>query len=215
MMTDPTARDHAPEGMEGAPEASASTSTDEAKIAALVETLARESADYKDKMLRALAEAENMRKRAERSVADARDYAITSFARDVLQVSDNMHRALEAIGPELRSSADGPVKALVDGVDLIEREFLKVLDKHGVKRFDPATGEKFDPNFHQAMFEVPDPTIPAGTVAQVMQAGYKIGERVLRPAMVGVAKGGPKATPPADPAPANDNAGAEDPPGAG
>jgi len=216
-MTNPTARDGAadvPEA-ESAPETSASAN--EEKIRTLVETLARESADYKDKMLRALAEIENMRKRSERAVAEARDYAIAAFARDTLQVADNMHRALAAIGPELRNSSDGPVKALVDGDDLIERELLKVLDKNGVKKFEPAVGEKFDPNFHQAMFEVPDPSLPAGTVAQVMQAGYKIGDRVLRPAMVGVAKGGPKAQPAADTAPANDNAGADsqDPQGSG
>jgi molecular chaperone GrpE len=192
--------------MEGAPEEGAATPAEEAKIANLVETLARESADYKDKMLRALAEAENSRKRSERAVADARDYAITAFARDTLQVADNMHRALAAIGPELRESMDGPVKALIEGLDLTERELLKVLDKHGVKKFDPAKGEKFDPNFHQAMFEVPDPSLPTGTVAQVMQAGYKIGDRVLRPALIGVAKGGPKAPPAEDAAAANDNA---------
>jgi molecular chaperone GrpE len=207
-MTDRTARDHAGAGpeMEGAPEEGAATPAEEAKIANLVETLARESADYKDKMLRALAEAENSRKRSERAVADARDYAITAFARDTLQVADNMHRALAAIGPELRESMDGPVKALIEGLDLTERELLKVLDKHGVKKFDPAKGEKFDPNFHQAMFEVPDPSLPTGTVAQVMQAGYKIGDRVLRPALIGVAKGGPKAPPAEDAAAANDNA---------
>jgi molecular chaperone GrpE len=212
-MTETPARDAAAEGpaTEEASQPDATAPAEEAKIAALVEQLARESADYKDKMLRALAEAENMRKRSERSVADARDYAISGFARDVLAVADNMHRALGAIGPELRNGADGPVKALVEGVDLIERELLKVLDKHGVRKFEPATGEKFDPNFHQAMFEVPDPSLTAGTVAQVMQAGYKIGERVLRPAMVGVAKGGPKASPAADPA--NDNGG-NDPQGA-
>src|ERR1043166_209261 len=160
-MTDTTARDGAAED----PQNETPLSPDEAKIRTLVEQLARESAENKDKMLRALAEAENMRKRSERAVADARDYAITGFARDVLQVADNMHRALEAISPELR--AGGPAKALVDGVDLTERELLKVLDKHGVKKFDPAQGEKFDPNFHQAMFEVPDPTQVAGTIAQV------------------------------------------------
>src|SRR5262249_16437388 len=144
MMTETTARDGAAEDPQGD---GAPLSPDEAKIRTLVEQLARESADYKDKMLRALAEAENMRKRSERSVADARDYAITGFARDVLQVADNMSRALSAISPELR--VDGPAKALVDGVDLIERELLKVLDKHGVKKFDPVKGEKFDPNFHQ------------------------------------------------------------------
>jgi molecular chaperone GrpE len=157
---------------------------------------AREAAEFKDKLLRTLAEMENLRKRTEREVADARQYGIASFARDVLAVADNMHRALEAIGPELRQSADS--KALVEGVELTERELLKVLEKHGVTKFSPL-GEKFDPNFHQAMFEVPDPAATPGSVAQVIQAGYKIGERVLRPALVAVAKAPPK------PASANDN----------
>ena len=168
------------------------------RVAALVEQLAREAADNKDKLLRSLAEMENMRRRTERQVADARDYGITAFARDVLAVADNMSRALTALDKELREKAEPGVKALLDGVELTERELLKVLDKNGVKRFDP-TGEKFDPNLHQAMYEVPDPSRPNGTVAQVVQAGYMIGERVLRPALVGVTKGGPKA-PPAEPA---------------
>jgi molecular chaperone GrpE len=176
-----------------------STATEAERVAALVESLARESADNKDKLLRALAEMENMRRRTERQVADARDYGITAFARDVLAVADNMSRALTALDKELREKAEPGVKALLDGVDLTERELLKVLDKHGVKKFEP-NGEKFDPNLHQAMYEVPDPSLPAGTVAQVVQAGYMIGERVLRPALVGVAKGGPKAPPPDPPA---------------
>ncbi len=147
--------------------------------------------DFKDKLLRALAEMENLRKRTEREVADARTYGVTSFARDVLQVADNMHRALDAIGDELRETADSKVSALLEGIDLTERELMKVLEKHGVKMFSPV-GEKFDPNFHQAMYEVPDPAATPGTVAQVIQAGYLIGERVLRPAMVAVVKAPPK-----------------------
>jgi molecular chaperone GrpE len=147
--------------------------------------------DFKDKLLRALAEMENLRKRTEREVADARTYGVTSFARDVLQVADNMHRALDAIGDELRETADSKVSALLEGIDLTERELTKVLEKHGVKMFSPL-GEKFDPNFHQAMYEVPDPSAAPGTVAQVIQAGYLIGERVLRPAMVAIVKAPPK-----------------------
>jgi molecular chaperone GrpE len=188
------------------------------RVAELVETLARESAENKDKLLRALAEMENLRRRSERAVADARDYGITSFARDVLAVADNMDRALAALDKELRDKAEPGVKALLDCVEITERELLKVLEKHGVKKFEPK-GEKFDPNFHQAMYEVPDPSVPAGTIAQVVQAGYMIGERVLRPAMVGIAKGGPKAAPAAAAtdaeAPANDNGGEPDPHGAG
>src|SRR6266436_1108386 len=146
--------------------------------------LAREAADYRDKLLRSLAEMENLRKRTERQVADARDYGIAAFARDILAVADNMERALVALDAEVR-------------------------EKHGVKKFEPLD-EKFDPNLHQAMLEVSDPSRPAGTVAQVIQPGYMIGERVLRPALVAVAKGGPR---PSMETPANDNAGtpSEDP----
>src|SRR5712691_6250062 len=170
--------------------------------------LAAEAAEFKDKFLRTLAEMENLRRRTEREVADARLYGITQFARDIVTVADNMDRALQALDAEIREKADAGVKALLDGVELTERELLKVLEKHGVKKFEPM-GEKFDPNLHQAMFELPDPARPAGTVAQVVQPGYMIGERVLRPALVAVAKGGPKPAP-AEP-PANDNAGSAPP----
>jgi molecular chaperone GrpE len=168
-----------------------------------LDAAAQEAADLKDKLLRALAEMENLRRRTEREVADARLYGIASFARDILGVADNMDRALQALDTDLREKADATTKALLDGVELTERELLKVLEKHGVKKFEPL-GEKFDPNLHQAMFELPDPSRPAGTVAQVMQPGYMIGERMLRPALVAVAKGEPKAM---AEAPANDNAG--------
>jgi molecular chaperone GrpE len=168
--------------------------------------LTREVADQKDRLLRALAETENVRRRSERDVADARSYGISSFARDLLVVADNMRRALDAIDPGLRENADAGIKALICGVELTERELLNVLEKHGVMKIDPA-GAKFDPHRHQAMFEVPDASIPTGTVVQVMQPGYMIGERVLRPALVSVAKGGPK-VPAGEPSPAasaNDN----------
>jgi molecular chaperone GrpE len=173
--------------------------TEQAKIAELVETLARENAEHKDRLLRTLAEMENLRKRTEREVSDMRQYGIASFARDVLAVADNMERALGALDAELSETANPALKTLLEGVELTERELLKVLEKHGVKKFEPKKGDKFDPNLHQAMYELPDPSQPAGTVAQVVQPGYMIGERMLRPAAVGVAKGGPK------PAPANDN----------
>jgi len=175
--------------------------SEQARIAQLVETLSKESADYKDKLLRTLADMENLRRRTEREVADSRVYGIQSFARDIIAVADNMDRALGALDADLREKADAGTKALLDGVELTERELLKVLEKHGVKKFEPL-GEKFDPNLHQAMFELPDPSRPAGTVAQVVQPGYMIGERILRPALVAVAKGGPKLAP----ATANDNA---------
>jgi len=164
--------------------------------------LAREAADLKDRLLRSLAEMENLRRRTEKQIDDARVYGIANFARDMLAVGDNMRRALDAVTPELRETADTAVKALIEGVELTERELLKVLEKHGVKKLEPL-GSKFDPNLHQAMYEVPEPSVPAGTVVQVVQAGYTIGERVLRPALVAVSKGGAKAAAP----PANDNAG--------
>jgi molecular chaperone GrpE len=165
--------------------------------------LDRELADMKDRLLRTLAEMENLRKRTEREVADARIYGAASFARDLLAVADNMRRALDAVPQEARAGAQGGMKALVDGVELTERELLNVLEKHGVRQFTPQ-GEKFDPNVHQAMFEVPDTAIPAGSIVQVVQPGYMIGERVLRPALVGISKGGPKTAPNA--ASSNDNA---------
>ena len=156
--------------------------------------LAALAVELRDKLLRTLAEMENLRKRTEREIADSRLYAVASFARDMLAVADNMRRALEAVPPELRTGAQSGVKALIDGVELTERELQKALEKNGVRQFTPQ-GEKFDPNLHQAMFEVPDATVPAGSVVQVVQPGYMIGERVLRPALVGVSKGGPKTAP--------------------
>ena len=163
--------------------------------------LDRELAEAKDRLLRTLAEMENLRKRTEREVADSRTYGITAFARDILTVADGMHRALEALDKELRENANESVKALLDGVELTERALINALEKHGVKRIEPM-GQKFDPNRHQAMYEVEDASVPSGQIVQVVQSGYLIGERVLRPAMVAIAKGGPKAS--AEP-PANDN----------
>jgi molecular chaperone GrpE len=161
---------------------------------AAAEALAREAAEAKDRMLRTLAEMENLRKRTQREVADARTYGIASFARDVLDIADNLQRALDAVPAEAREAADGGLKALIEGVELTERSLHKALEKNGVQKFSPQ-GEKFDPNVQQAMYEVPDPSVPAGTVVQVIQAGYMIGERVLRPALVAVAKGGAKPAP--------------------
>ena len=163
------------------------------------------AAELKDRLLRTLAEMENLRKRTDREVADSRLYGVTSFARDMLAVADNMRRALDTVSPELRASAEPGVKAFVDGVELTERELLKALEKNGIRQFAPR-GEKFDPNVHQAMYEVPDASVPAGSVVEVVQPGYMIGERILRPAMVGVSKGGPKAAPPQSAV--NDNAAA-------
>jgi molecular chaperone GrpE len=195
-MTDSTAR-----ATETASAPGASNAAEPATEA--VAALTKEVADLKDKHLRALAEMENLRRRTEREIVDGRLYGIVGFSRDVLGIADNMRRALDAVGTDMRQQADAGVKALLEGVELTERELLKTLEKHGIKKFEPL-GEKFDPNLHQAMFEVPDASLPPGTVVQVVQAGYKIGERMLRPAMVGVSKGGPKSVSPD--APTNDNA---------
>jgi molecular chaperone GrpE len=200
-MTDTDAR--APEAAENTAETAAPAAEGADPAAALV----AEVAALQDRHLRLLAEMENLRRRTEREVADARLYGITQFARDVVTVADNMQRALAALDNELREKADAGIKALLDGVELTERELLKALEKHGVSKIEPQ-GQKFDPHRHQAMFEVPDPSVPAGTVVQVVQAGYLIGERVLRPALVGVAKGGAKVQAGDADAPANDNAGA-------
>ena len=153
-----------------------------------------EKAEMKDKLLRTLADMENLRRRTEKEVADARAYAVTAFARDMLTVADNIHRALDAVPAEARAQMDDALKALIEGIELTERDLMKSMERHGVRKLAPEGG-KFDPNLHQAMFEVPDPSVPSGQVVQVVQDGYVIGERVLRPAMVGVAKGGPKPAP--------------------
>ncbi len=157
-----------------------------------VAALTAERDALKDRILRTLAEMENLRRRTEREAADARTYAVTNFARDVLNVADNVRRALESVPAEARAGAEGALKGLIEGIELTERDLAKTLERHGVKEVEPQ-GQRFDPNRHQAMFEVPNPDVPAGTVVQVVQTGYVIGERVLRPALVGVAKGGPKA----------------------
>ena len=155
--------------------------------------LEKQNAELNDRLLRLAAEMENTRKRAEREIGDTRTYAIAGFARDMLTATDSLSRALMVLPAEARENADATLQSLIDGIELTEREMQRLLAKHGVKPIE-AEGEKFDPHKHQAMFEVPDPSRPEGTVVQVVQAGFSIGDRVLRPAMVGVAKGGPKAS---------------------
>ena len=159
-----------------------------------VEVLTKELAEARDRTLRTLAEMENLRQRTKREVSDSKIYGITGFARDVLEIADNLQRTLDAVSAEAKAAADPGLKALIEGVELTERSLLNALEKNGVKKFDPS-GEKFNPNFQQAMYEVPDASVPSGTVVQVVQAGFMIGERVLRPALVGVSKGGAKAAP--------------------
>ena len=167
---------------------------------AVVDALNAENSQLKDRVLRTLAEMENLRRRTEREVADAKTYGVTSFARDMLSVVDNLDRALEHLPAEARTNADPHLQSMIEGVELTARDLEAALGRHGVKKLDPK-GQKFDPNFHQAIFEAPDETVPAGTVSQVVQSGWTIGDRVLRPAMVGVSKGGPKAAPREEPAP--------------
>ena len=162
-----------------------------------IAALEAENADLRDRVLRAAAEMENLRKRTERDVADTRSYAIAGFARDMLSATDALSRALLMIPAETRETADGTLKSLIEGIELAERETQRLLAKHGVTKIE-AAGQKFDPHKHQAMFEVPNPNVPEGTVVQVVQEGFAIGERVLRPAMVGVAKGGAAPAAPAD-----------------
>lgn len=164
---------------------------DPATILALLDKLKAENEEMKDKMLRTVAEMDNLRKRTAREMSDTRSYAVAGFARDLLGVGDNLQRAIQAVPADKRESGSDEFKALIEGVEMTERELLKALDNAGVKKFNPE-GEKFDPNKHQAMFEMPNPEVPNNSVQQVVQEGYTIGERILRPAMVGVAKGGPK-----------------------
>jgi molecular chaperone GrpE len=191
MTQNPATEDPNLDAAAAAPEQAAAETGPEAQIA----KLQAERDDFKDKLLRTLAEMENLRRRTEREIADAKAYAVTSFARDMLGSSDNLRRALESLPEAARNAADAATTALYEGVELTERELLKTLERHGVRRIDPQ-GEKFDPNLHQAMFEAPDAGIAKGLVSKVVQVGYTIGERVLRPALVGVSAGAPKAAEP-------------------
>lgn len=154
---------------------------------AVLQSLQRENGELKDKLLRTLAEMENLRRRTDREVADAKLYGISSFARDMLGFADNLRRAVENIPDELRNSTDNAIKTLISGIELTERDFVARLARHGVRKMEPL-GTKFDPNQHEALYEVPDETAPTGTVIKVIEDGYKIGERVLRPAKVGVSR---------------------------
>ncbi|WP_182083920.1 nucleotide exchange factor GrpE [Aureimonas sp. ME7] len=163
---------------------------DRARIA----ELEAENADVKDRLLRLAADMENLRRRTEREIKDARQFAVANFARDMLSVSDNLDRAIQALPEGARESGDAGFTSLVEGVEMTGRSMLSAMERHGVKKLEPLNA-RFDPNFHQAMFEIPNADLPANTVVQVVQEGYAIGERVLRPALVGVSKGGPKAAP--------------------
>jgi molecular chaperone GrpE len=153
---------------------------------------AEEAAELKERLLRALADMENLRRRTQREVEDARKFAVTGFARDLLEVADNLGRALASVPPEAREQSEF-MKNLVLGVEMTGRSLQSAFEKHRVRRIEPQKGEKFDHNLHQAMFEVPTADQAPGTIAQVIQGGYVIADRLLRPALVGVAKAAPQA----------------------
>ncbi len=154
----------------------------------LVAELQSEVAVLKDRLLRAVAETENVRRRADKDKADASNYAVTGFARDMLNVSDNLRRALDS-QPE---DTPDDFKGFAEGVEVTERELLNIMERYGIKKVEPEVGEKFDHKFHQAMFEVPTAEHTPGSIMQVVAPGYVIKDRLLRPAMVGVAKGAEK-----------------------
>lgn len=224
-MSDETMKPNAPgtggEGDPSPPGAQPDSAAEAERLAAEVDTLQGQVADLTDRLLRAHAEMDNMRKRAEREREETAKYAISKFARDVVTVADNFERAIQAV-PAGAAEQDGALKGLLDGVSMTEREFLNVLEKNGVRRIVPK-GEAFNPHLHQAMMEAQNPDVPPGTIIEVYQAGYVIEDRVLRPAMVVVATGGAKAAaageaspagpeasdatapPPGSPMPGNDN----------
>ena len=161
-------------------------------LSAELDRAEQEKLELKDNYIRAHAEMENLRRRTQRDVADARQFSIAGFAREMLSVGDNLNRALEAVPEEARASGDKGFETLIEGVELTQRTMMQALEKQGVKKISPLN-EKFDPNLHQAMFEIPNTEVANNTVLQVVQEGFVIGDRCLRPAMVGVSKGGPKA----------------------
>jgi molecular chaperone GrpE len=192
-MTDETTKPNAAGGANSTDASSdpAANAADEAlRLGAEVDTLKGQIGDLTDRLLRAHAEMDNIRKRAEREREETAKYAITKFARDVVTVADNFERAIQAV-PAGAAEEDPALKTLVEGISMTEREFLNVLDRNGVRRINPK-GEAFNPHQHQAMMEMQNADVPPGTILEVFQSGYVIDERVLRPAMVVVAKGGVK-----------------------
>jgi molecular chaperone GrpE len=181
------------------------TSTPESEAEAAAEAEAEATAAFqaeiaalKDQLLRALAETENLRRRSQREREDALKYAAVPFMRDLIGVVDNLRRAMDSVAPEALE-ADEHLKTLMAGLEMTEKELATVFERHHIVKIDPL-GERLDPHSHEAMFEVPDPETPSGTVVQVLQAGYRLHDRLLRPAQVGVAKGGPAPEPQAQPA---------------
>ena len=196
-----------PAGEEEAPESDAP----EGDAPPTYEELLSDVASLKDQLLRALAETENVRRRAERDKADLSKYAVANFAREVLGVADNLRRAVDAVD---RDTVEGneDLKNLHVGIEMPQKALEASYERFGIRPIE-AMGERFDHNFHQAMFEVEDPGRPEGVVVQEIQTGYMIHDRLLRPAMVGVSKGGPKPEAVED-EPAGDNGDAKNPPAA-
>jgi molecular chaperone GrpE len=181
---------------ETAEEAAAPEAAEEGDDAARAARLEAEAGELRDQLLRALAEAENQRRRSQREREEAVRYAAAPLLRDLLGVADNLQRALDSV-PADTADQDGALKTLLEGVQLTQRELETVFERHGIVKLEPQ-GERLNPHHHEAMFEVPDPDQPSGTIVQVVQPGYLLHDRLLRPARVGVAKGGPAAKPAAD-----------------
>ena len=193
---------------QAAPASSASQAS--ARPDDVIAALRAEAAELKDRLLRAHAEVENIRKRSEREKEETAKYAVTRFARDIVNVGDNFQRAIDAV-PAGAAEQDAALKSFLEGVTMTERELLNVLERYGIKRVQPIN-EPFNPHLHQAVMEIQRTDVPAGTVVQVFQAGFTIEDRVLRPAMVAVAKGGPKPAQRPTDAPAAAHAATENPP---
>jgi len=190
--TDPADTD--PEADSDAPEAefdAAQVDAGETPIEDPVVRLESEVAVLKDQLLRALAEIENIRRRSARERDDAVKFAAVPLVKDIIGVADNLRRALSSV-PADAGEGNEQLKTLLDGVEMTEKDLQSVFARHGIERIEPM-GERLDPHFHEALFEVPDASVPAGTVVQVLQAGYRLRERLIRPAQVGIAKGGPSA----------------------
>jgi molecular chaperone GrpE len=198
------------DGPPGAPSAAAESGAAQRSPHEVIAALEAEAVDLKDRLLRAHAEVENIRKRSEREKEETAKYAITRLAREIVGVGDNFQRAIDAVPPGA-ADQDSALKSFLEGVTMTERELLNVLERHGIRRVQPLN-EIFNPHLHQAVMEIARSDVPSGTIVQVFQAGFMIEDRVLRPAMVAVAKGGPKPAPgsegPSDPTaapPANEN----------
>lgn len=172
------------EGMSEAPGAQAHANP----LADQLLVVEKERDELKDALLRALAETENVRKRANRQIEEARIYAVEKFAKDMLGIADHLARALEHLAPEARATLPEGARALIEGVDLTQKDLVAVLSRHGVTAIDASPGAAFDPVFHQAVSQIPSEH-PAGTVAELFQSGWRIGDRTLRAAMVAVSAG--------------------------